>query len=77
MVSMQTSQDGNCTITAPRALHDVALEIFRDESARFAIFRLASCMSLDKLHKTERIAVNYSHDEAVAFARQHVIRKTV
>lgn len=56
----------------PAALVDVAVMIFK-LAPRDALFSLARRISADDLHTTERLAINYSIEEAAAFARDRLV----
>ena len=56
----------------PPCVVDVALVLFAGDSIH-AGFHLARALTADDLHTVERIALNVGHDEAVAFARRHLV----
>mgnify|MGYP000694616486 CR=1 FL=1 len=72
MIYTETDRAGVRTYRMPRALADVAMEIFPGMDQTGAIFRLARALSMHDAHTVERIALNCSHADAVAFARQKI-----
>lgn len=72
MISIDTDGAGVRTYRMPRALADVAAEIFPGMDQTSAVFRLARAISMDTAHTIENIALNRSHADAVAFARQQI-----
>jgi len=71
MIAVSTT-DGRRTYTVPKALADVAMELFPDEDMTGAVFLLARCLSWHNTHTLENIAINRGHDEAVSFARERL-----
>lgn len=69
MISAFTDQSGRRTYRLPQAVADVALELFPDIDQCGAVFRLAKKLSWCDVHTLENIALNFSHIEAVDFAR--------
>lgn len=59
--------------TMPRALLDVALDLFDHDDRHRAIFALARGLTGDDLHTVECIALNVGHAEALAFARDRLV----
>lgn len=72
MICVDTDGSEVRTYRMPRALADVALELFPGVDLSGAVFRLARAVSLDIAHTIERIATNRGHADAVAFARQQL-----
>ncbi len=70
MIQIETIGDHR-TYYVPPALVDVAVMIFK-LAPRDALFSLVRLISADDLHTTERLAINYSIEEAVAFARRRI-----
>lgn len=74
MIAARTdTTSGWRTYTLPRAVADVAKELFPGDDQTGAVFRLARCLSLHDCHTLENIAINGSHAEALAFARERMI----
>ena len=72
MIYADTDAAGVRTYRLPRALADVAAEIFPGMDQTGAVFRLARALSWHDVHTVERIALNGSHADAVAFARDRI-----
>ena len=72
MIYVDTDAAGVRTYKLPRALADVAVELFPAMDQCGAVFRLARALSWADVHTVERIALNGSHAEAVSFARDRL-----
>lgn len=72
MIYVDTDATGVRTYRLPRALADVAVELFPTMDQCGAVFRLARALSWHDVHTVERIALNGSHADAVAFARERI-----
>lgn len=72
MITVETDHTGRRTYRLPRALADVAVALFPGADQCHSIFKLAKALSWHDTHTVERIALNGSHDDAVAFARQRL-----
>ena len=72
MIAAATDSQGTRTYQLPRALADVAVDLFSDMSQRDAVFLLARVMSWHDVHTVECIALNCSHADAVEFARARI-----
>lgn len=76
MIQISTSADGRRHILLPRALADVARELFDDDDLETAVFRLARSLTGHDLHSVENIALHSGHAEAVKFAKQRQVGKS-
>jgi hypothetical protein len=75
MISIRT--EGDLRIyTAPRAVWDVALDLFAGEDMRDAGCQLMRELSMDELHTVECIALNVGHLEAVQYASGRLANRT-
>ena len=72
MIYADTNATGVRTYKLPRALADVAVELFPAMDQRDAVFRLARVLSWHDVHTVECIALNRSHADAVEFARARI-----
>ena len=72
MIIAETDNNGTRTYRLPRALADVAVELFPNLDQRDAVFSLARVLSWHDVHTVERIALNGTHAEAVEFARGRI-----
>ena len=71
MISIKTVGDTRI-YTAPRALFDIALELFPGDDSGYAFFSLARELSADDLHTLENVAMNVGHSEAMQFASKRL-----
>ncbi len=72
MIFAETDADGVRTYRLPKAVADVAEELFPHLDQRGAVFHLAKALSLADVHTTENIALNLGHAEAVEFASERM-----
>jgi hypothetical protein len=67
MISISTRGDLRI-YTAPRAVWDVAHDVFGGKDSRDAGFELMRQLSMDELHTLEQIAFNVGYEQAVQYA---------
>lgn len=74
MICIDTDRYGVRTYRLPKALVDVAVELFVGMNQNSAVFCMAKAISWDDCHTIERIALNNRHAEAVEFARARLAK---
>jgi hypothetical protein len=72
MISVDTDAAGVRTYQMPKAVADVAIELFPYHDQLGAVFNLAKAVSLADLHTTENIALTLGHTKAVEFASERM-----
>ena len=73
MISAKTDSNGLRTYWVPKALADVAMELFGDDIMA-AVFRLARVVTWADCHTAEQIALEGRHAEAVDFVRKRMVK---
>jgi hypothetical protein len=73
VIYAHTDKTGRRTYALPRALADVAQALSPGLDLTAAVFRFAKALSLADCHTVERLALEFSHDEAVSFARKRML----